>query len=147
MPRGFAVRYHVGVRVLAVLSLLAAPRVGLALCDPAALTAARAEVAANCNCAGASSHRAYVRCATRVAQGLVADRALSLECKAKVRRCAVRSICGLSGFVACTGLSAAGSTTCQIEPDTAACSADGGTVSDCSSCCDAKSGPCGTASD
>src|SRR5262245_31493876 len=77
---------------LAVFSLVETPRLGFALCpDPAALADARAQVAAQCDCAG-STHAAYVRCATRIAADLVSTGALPSTCKAKVRRCAVRSV-------------------------------------------------------
>src|ERR1051325_5048514 len=64
---GGALRYT-GLGLLAVVWLFATPELALALCsDPTALSAARAQIVAHCDCDGVSSHRAYVACATKVA--------------------------------------------------------------------------------
>src|SRR6185295_1804403 len=67
----------------------------------AALAAAKAQVAADCDCEGAASHGAYVRCATRVAKERATAGLLPPGCRGRVRRCAARSICGKPNFITC----------------------------------------------
>src|SRR5216683_1916996 len=61
------------VRLALFFSLLAIARVGVATCDPSTdpdksdIANARSAVAANCDCAGALTHGAYVSCAVQQA--------------------------------------------------------------------------------
>ena len=62
-------------------------------CDPTgadatAVTRARADIAASCNCTGAATHGDYTRCARTVLQARVDGRRLSVECARFVQRCA-----------------------------------------------------------
>jgi plastocyanin len=108
--------------------------------DAEAVTAARAQVDAQCPCASARSHGAYVRCSARVLSGAVKAGTLPAACKVGIRQCVARSTCGRSGFVTCCRTGAAGRTTCNIKRSAAACkgpkggSACAGTQA---SCCDA----------
>src|SRR5262245_60533101 len=95
-------------RLTAVLMLLATvcgalgARSALAACDPTgadatAIADARTEVAATCDCAGATSHRDYVSCSSQVLRGRVNLGQLGAGCRGFVQRCAVRSTCGKPG--------------------------------------------------
>ena len=112
--------------------------------DAEAVAAARAQVAADCDCAGAPSHGAYVSCAAGVAN----ERAnaepplLPRYCKGAVKKCAARSTCGKPGFVTCCRTSSAGKTKCSTKRDAAHCVAPAGGAACAgdltfSSCCDA----------
>jgi hypothetical protein len=109
--------------------------------DAAALAAARAQVDQDCDCAGATTHGAYVSCAATVARTRVDASLLRAQCKGEVRRCAARSTCGKPGFVPCCRTTPAGPR-CATRRTAAACTASGGTVGACPSCCDACSGGC-----
>jgi hypothetical protein len=112
--------------------------------DAEAVAAARAQVAADCDCAGTPSHGAYVSCAAGVAN----ERAnaepplLPKYCKGAVKKCAARSTCGKPGFVACCRTSSSGKTKCSTKRDAEHCIAPAGGAA-CtsdpafSSCCDA----------
>src|SRR5262245_14021633 len=138
--------------VLAIAVWCTSPAPALAGCgdhpgDTEAVAAARAQVAPDCDCAGAASHGAYVSCAAHVAN----DRAnadpslLPRYCKGAVKRCAARSTCGKPGFVTCCRTSSAGMTKCSTKSDASLCIAPAG-GSACvgdpsfSSCCDACTG-------
>src|SRR5262249_53512755 len=73
----------------------------VACSDPQAVAAVRAQIDGVCDCAGAPSHRAYLRCATGVIRRAIKARALPAACRDTLKRCAARSTCGRSGFVAC----------------------------------------------
>jgi plastocyanin len=108
--------------------------------DAQAVTGARAQVDAQCPCASAASHGAYVRCAARVLSKAVKGRTLPAACKVGIRQCVARSTCGRSGFVACCRTGAAGRTTCNVKRSAAACKAPKGgraCPSTQASCCDA----------
>lgn len=123
--------------VLRVASALAA--CGDAPGDEAAVVAARAAIAAVCDCRGAASHRAYVRCAAEVARQRLRDGTLPRACHARVRRCASRSTCGRPGAVACCR-DGAGGARCAITKHAASCAASPAgpaCPSDAESCCDA----------
>src|SRR5262245_44114695 len=136
---------------LLVISLTLASIVGFApaaraACDPNGadagdVAAARAAVATNCNCAGAS-HGAYVSCAAQQVDATLVNH----DCRGQVKRCASHSTCGRPGFVTCCRTIAKGVTKCSIKRNAAACraphggSACAGTLS---SCCDAcRNGGC-----
>ncbi len=134
---------HVTVRVvLALLPLLVAARPALAKCDPATepdrsdVANARAAVAAACDCAGALSHRDYVRCAAAEAGAALVNKG----CTGAVKHCASKSTCGKPGFVACCRTRASGTTSCALKRSAARCVAPKGgsaCASSTPSCCDA----------
>jgi hypothetical protein len=109
--------------------------------DAAQLAAARAQVATDCDCAGAASHGAFVTCAGGIASARVTGGLLRLECTREVRRCAMRSTCGRPGAVTCCR-TRNGVTRCRVKRSAAACTAPlGGSacVGAFASCCDACS--------
>src|SRR5262249_33116899 len=117
-----------------ILPLLPRPAAAVVVCsDPTALDTARAQIAASCDCAGASKHRPYVRCAAKTVRALVATQVVSAGCAVAARQCAGRSTCGLSSAV--VGIKGS---TCRREPDENACAVISGSVGACSSCCDAR---------
>jgi hypothetical protein len=113
-----------------------------AKCDPSTdpdktdVADARAAIAVNCDCAGATSHGAYVSCAVQQVNLTLVNK----SCKGAVKRCAAHSICGKpAGAVTCCVTKANG-TSCKIKRDAAHCKApNGGTacVGSYASCCDA----------
>ena len=115
-------------------------------CDPTTdpdktdIANARAAVGANCDCAGATSRRAYLSCAVHQANLTLVKK----SCVGAVRRCAAHSICGKpAGAVTCCVTKATG-TKCNIKRDAAHCTAPPGAtacVGNYTSCCDA----CGSA--
>jgi hypothetical protein len=121
---------------LALFALSAAPV--FARCDPAAepdradIANARDAVLANCDCAGAESHGAYVRCAVDQIAAVLVNR----QCRRKAKECAAKSTCGRPGAVTCCK-EKHGRTKCKVAHSAAACEAKGGTAGSCSSCCDA----------
>jgi hypothetical protein len=133
------------VLTMTVLALGCATHAFAAECDPngidaAAIAAARVDVAANCDCAGAPSHGGYVRCASSVLEGRIDNGQLNASCEPLILRCASRSACGKPGAVACCQTTARGTTSCHIKRDAGRCRAPrGGTacVGSFSSCCDA----------
>src|SRR2546422_5202640 len=89
--------------VLAALSWLLISTVPChAACDPTTdpdksdIANARAAVAANCDCTGATSHGAYVSCAAQQANVLT-----NKSCAGAVKKCASHSTCGKAGAVTC----------------------------------------------
>ena len=136
-----------GLLTIAALSLNPGPAFGGCgdnAGDAEAVAAARAQIAQDCDCAGAASHGEYVSCAV----GVVNDRAkaepqlLPTYCKGFVKRCAARSTCGKPGFVACCRTSSSGKTKCSTKRDSEHCTEPAG-GSACTSdpaftsCCDA----------
>ncbi|HEV7735309.1 MAG TPA: hypothetical protein VGR62_24265 [Candidatus Binatia bacterium] len=82
-----------------------------AACDPAAADApdvatARGAIAANCDCATATSPATYKRCAKDTARATLAN----LGCLSTVVRCAAKSTCGRPGAAVCCKTNAAGET-------------------------------------
>lgn len=111
--------------------------------DAHALLLTRAEIDAQCDCAGARKHGAYVKCAATMAKTAVRSGTLSKACKGAVKRCAAQSTCGRPGFVTCCRTNAQGVQKCSIKRSAAACKPPkGGTacVGDRPSCCDACGG-------
>jgi hypothetical protein len=112
--------------------------------DNAAVMAARDQVASTCNCATATTHGKYMKCARGVANTLSSGTspALPKDCKGAVIRCAAHSICGKPGFVTCCIPQTFDIPKCRMKKDGAHCTGAGGTVggeatTGCSSCCDA----------
>src|SRR5689334_18109278 len=74
-----------------------------ARCEPTAdpdrsdIAAARAAVAANCDCEAMATHGAYVRCASDQIDAVLVNR----DCRREVRACVARSTCGRPGAVTC----------------------------------------------
>ena len=142
---------HVLLGVATVCLLLTSVQPGLARCDSvgeeAAVAAARAQLDADCPCASAAHHGGYVHCATVVARQRVRNGLLPASCKGRVIRCAARSTCGKREFVTCCRVTAAGATTCRIEPLRPAFAQRGSScrppkggsacVGNATSCCDA----------
>jgi hypothetical protein len=137
-----AMRLNGGGLVAAVaLSLLVfTPQRGEAKCDPtgadaADVAAARAAVAANCDCAGAANHGAFVSCAAEQAKGLA-----NKSCRGVVVSCAAKSTCGKPGFVTCCRTKSTGATKCSTKSSASKCvppSGGSACVGNFSSCCDA----------
>jgi cysteine-rich repeat protein len=130
------------LRTLLTVSLLvASARLGWAACkDEQAVADARAQVHRDCDCAGAPTHGAFVRCAVGIARQRAEARLLPPECKGTVKRCAARSTCGRPGFVTCCVTTAAGEMKCKTRPSATHCTPpDGGSacVGAQPSCCDA----------
>jgi hypothetical protein len=130
---------------VALFVVLAGSVVGIATaaqrCDPtgadaADVAAARAAVAAQCDCATAATHGAYVRCARDAAAAALANR----RCKGTVVRCAGRSTCGRPGAVACCRTRAGGAVRGTIRRSADRCRPPRGgaaCVSPAESVCDA----------
>ena len=126
----------------ALLALLVSVPPGHAACDPSSdpdesdIANARAAVAANCDCAGATNHGAYVSCAVQQADAALTNKG----CARFVKRCASRSTCGRPGFVTCCRTNSQGVTRCAIKSSASACVAPRGgsrCVGERVSCCDA----------
>jgi hypothetical protein len=100
---------------------------------------ARAEIAATCDCAGATRHGDYVRCVSTVLKRRVKAGELLRECARVIRRCEARSTCGRAGTVTCCRTSRNG-TLCSVKRDAASCTAPHGGeahLGNTPSCCDA----------
>jgi hypothetical protein len=130
-------------RSLVLLATLVAARAALAACgdepvDAAEVAAVRAQVDAQCDCAGAPTHGAHVHCAAGVARTAVDAGALRTECRGTVVRCAAKSTCGRPGAVTCCRTDASGTTKCRVRSDASRCvPPSGGTacVGGAASCC------------
>jgi hypothetical protein len=128
-----------------VLALLFTVGRAQAKCDPVAdaatITAARAFVAANCDCATAPNHGTYVKCsAQNLKTFFAANPTANKTCKGQIQKCAAKSNCGKPGFVTCCKTNAKGKTTCSVPKDAAHCKAPrngSACVSSFASCCDA----------
>lgn len=103
-------------------------------CSASQVAAGRAAVDGSCNCATASDHGAYVRCANDA----VSAAHLPPGCRGQVMRCAARSTCGKPGFVTCCRTTASGKTRCTIKRDAPHCRAPrgGSAATGTGSCCD-----------
>lgn len=126
-----------------VLLLLAlrAPSASAASCtDAIAVAAARADVAASCDCASAVDHASYLRCVRDVIRARMDDGLLTAACGSEVRRCARHSTCGNPSAVTCCRTTSHGTTSCRVKPDAGMCRAPRGgsaCVGAFTSCCDA----------
>lgn len=109
--------------------------------DAGDIATARAAVATNCSCAGAS-HGVYVSCAAQQAKATLVNH----DCLGQVTRCAARSTCGRPGFVTCCRTNSKGVTKCSIKNSATVCKAPHGgsaCTGTLSSCCDAcQNGGC-----
>src|SRR3989475_9949714 len=110
-------------------ALLISTGPGQAACDPSTdpdksdIANARAAVAANCDCAGAASHGAYVSCAAQQANATLVNK----SCAGAVKKCAAKSTCGRPGAVTCC-VTKTGGTRCRIKRDAAHCTASNGST-------------------
>jgi len=121
-------------------SVLACASPGLPACkDTTAVQATRAQAEQACRCEQASTHHAYKTCVAGVVDAAVGAGTLPASCKIAIARCAAHSTCGRPGAVTCCTIRR-GATRCRVRRVSDACTARGGTVGRCSSCCDA----CGT---
>lgn len=102
-----------------------------------AVSAVRAQVDAECNCAG-SSRSAYIGCVRDVVNAAVDGGMLQRSCRGHILRCARKSTCGYPpGYVTCCQTSSSGATKCSIKRSAADCQAvAGGCAGAYSSCCD-----------
>src|SRR5262245_39095389 len=103
--------------------------------DAADVAAARAAIAANCDCAGATNHGQYVKCATEQARATLVNQ----SCRGAVTKCAARSTCGKPGFVTCCRISAKGKLKCSTKSSADRCKPPKGgqaCVGSTPSCCD-----------
>jgi len=149
------------VRLAAALALCA-PVGALAAatdCEPARC-AVQSTIDQECNCTTASNHGRYVSCVAHVVRRLTAESTVPNTCRGKVTRCAARSTCGKTGFVAChiptdvcdipagmtigtcTGNPALTCLTsldcgsrCRVSKSAELCTEHGGTVGAGASCC------------
>src|SRR5262245_22763379 len=62
--------------------------------DLDAIDNVRAVISSACDCAGANSHRAYVKCAKDVIRSAIKNATLQNTCKKSVLKCEARSTCG-----------------------------------------------------
>jgi hypothetical protein len=136
----------VAILLLGLGLLLAAPDRAAAACtaDPLAadVRAARAEIAARCDCAGATSRRDFVRCAVGVARERRDAGLLDRAGFGAVRRCAKRSMCGRFGAVTCC-IETPRRSRCTVKRRADRCRSVGdriATVLGAESCCDAGAG-------
>ena len=118
-------------RAALVLALLLAPGLSYGGCgedpgDARAVADARAEVASDCDCAGAPTHGTYVHCAVNIANDRVATTQLRPQCKRAVKRCAAHSTCGKHGAVTCCRTDARGRTRCTTKRQSACHSSSSG---------------------
>jgi hypothetical protein len=96
-----------------------------------ALPAVQSAVAAACDCATATNHGQYVRCAGKVVKGLAADGTVARSCRGAMVRVFAKSTCGKPDTVACCVPGA-----CFVKK-AAACEKRGGTVGAGPFCLDA----------
>jgi hypothetical protein len=119
------------------LSLVLAARTAIARCDPTTdpdksdIGNARAAVAANCECAGAASHGAYVSCAAQQIDATLVNH----RCRGRAKKCAAQSACGKPGKGTCCRTKN-GKSKCTVTTG-ASCTKRGGAFGSCASCCDA----------
>src|SRR5690348_9803371 len=97
-------RTFVLIALATFLVVVVGAALGRAACDPTTdpdktdIANARSAVAANCDCATATSHGAYVSCAAQQASLTLVNK----NCAGTVRRCAAHSTCGKpAGAVTC----------------------------------------------
>jgi hypothetical protein len=126
--------------ILAGVLVLGVAQAGYAGCgaepgDNQAVIDARAAADAQCDCATATSHGAYVSCVAGVANDRADNDLLPKNCKGKVKRCAAKSTCGKPGFVTCCVTTSKGPK-CKLKRSEQACLDKGGTVNTThASCC------------
>ena len=69
--------------------------------DQKAVDTLRADIAETCNCAEATSHGTYMKCARAAIKDAIKTEVLPKECKKLVRGCEGSSTCGRDGAVVC----------------------------------------------
>src|SRR2546426_11075622 len=135
MVASSARRFHLAL-LASLLAVLMSAALGYAKCDPSTdpdksdIANARAAVAANCDCAGALTHGAYVSCAAQQANTVLVNQ----SCARFVKKCASRSICGKPGGAVTCCITTTRGTRCRIKKDALHCTAKQGTVGTCTSC-------------
>ena len=141
---------YVASGVVGVSLLLASTSLVFASCrtddpDGSKTAAARATADQTCSSMGmgcdSGNHGAYVSCVAQVANDLAIAGTLPVTCKGAVKKCAAKSTCGKPGFVNCCLTNPKGTATCKLRKDAASCAARNGTVSACTTCCDACPAP------
>jgi len=93
--------------------------------DTPAMANLRAEIVAACECAAASSHGAFVRCA-RAQLALISPELFVPPCRHAVLKFLARSVCGKPGAVTCCRTNATGRQRCVVKSDAAHCTAPRG---------------------
>src|SRR5262249_31329942 len=112
--------------------------------DAPAIAAARADVAAHCDCSGFTSHADYARCSAGIVVARIQQGQRSSLCRALVQKSATKSSCGIPAAVSCCTTTAAGRAKCRISKREDACEPpDGGTACvgsypSCGDACDAN---------
>ena len=130
---------RIGLRIALTLTALLATSVlaakpGKPDCA-ASLPAVQTAVAAACDCASATSHGQFVRCAVQAVKGLVGAATLDKRCKGAMVRVFAKSSCGKQDTVTCcvTGKP------CKVKKS-AICTRLGGTPGTTPFCSDACMG-------
>ena len=119
----------------AALLVWAAPAPAQTDCEAARCAVQRA-LDESCACDTATTHGRYVSCVAHVVKRLSDAGTIPITCRGKVVRCAARSTCGKTGFVACripTDTCDPVTLTCGADP-TVACTTD----LDCGAVCRTK---------
>lgn len=117
------------VLAVALLLLLAAARPAAADCtsakcpDQGAIDLLRARVTARCDCAGATSRRAWVRCVKQVTNEAVASGEIPKPCAKAAHRCEAKSTCGKPQAVVCCEATKNGGVSAKIVKNAARCRA------------------------
>lgn len=107
--------------------------------DDPNLADVRADVLASCECATASSHGSFLRCA-RARLALVSADRVAPACAREALKCLAHSVCGRSGAVTCCRTNSHGGRRCDVKSQAAKCIAPpGGSASlgVSENCCDA----------
>ena len=86
-----------------------------------AVDTVRSLVAAACDCTAASNHHQYVRCAKEVIRGAIKLGNLPAACRNTVRRCEVRTTCGISNATICCNQTPRGSVKALLTRHEAKC--------------------------
>jgi len=108
------------------------------ICDPR--SDARKVIEDACGCASAANHGTYVHCVAHGVTAQVKAGTLSKSSGRSIKRCAVHSTCGKSGFVTCCRTNGKGAAKCSIKHDVGKCKAPkngSARVGALPSCCDA----------
>jgi hypothetical protein len=126
----------IGLRIaLTLVVLVATAPIAMAMGKPdcsGAVPAVQAAVTATCDCATATNHGQFVRCAGQVVKGLVATGAVGKTCKGAMVRVLAKSSCGKTDAVACCFVDKP----CRVKK-TAICARLGGLVGSTPFCADA----------
>jgi len=95
--------------------------------DEQAVIDARNQVTIDCNCAGATNHGTFVKCAAGVANTRASNNQLPKNCKGLVKKCAAHSNCGKPGAVTCC-ITKNAKTKCKVASTATKCTDKGGVV-------------------